>query len=243
MIKDLSFFAFPLNLILALIWAGSLFMLWKNRRQSGLIRFMLSKAATISAISLLLLCCIIIGLTGKRELVDTWIFAAVLLYFQTVLFFVLVRGKRQLFHHIGLLIAVSSAFWGAPDTETLRIRAEKDIPVREAFRMDGTSAWLPYEITLKSFRTEVWENGVPSMYEANVIIDNEDVTLKVNHPYARSFWEDVYLSGAGDGSGFCVLQIVHEPWKYGAVAGIILMLAGAFLLFIEGPRGRKQPED
>ncbi len=243
MLQAITFFSFPLNLILALLWAGFMLLLWRHHRKSLFVRFMLSKTATISAISLLLIFCLIIGFTGNRDLVYTLLFAVILLYFQTVLVFVLFRGRRQFIHHIGLLIAVSSAFWGAPDSETLRVRAVKDVPVREGFRMDGSTVWLPYEITLKDFRTETWENGAPSMYEADVVIDNEDVTLKVNHPYSSAFGEDVYLSGAGDGSGYCVLQVVREPWKYGALVGIILMLAGASLLFIEGPRGRKTVED
>ncbi len=239
----ITFFSFPLNLILALLWAGSMFWLWRSRRKSLFVRFILSKAATISAISLLLVFSVIIGITGLRSLVHSWGFVAVLLYFQTVLFFVLVRGRRPFIHHIGLFIAVSSAFWGAPDSETYRMKAVRDIPVREAFRLDGSAAHLSYAVELKDFRTEMWDNGVPSMYEADVVVDNEEVTLKVNHPYARGIGEDVYLFGAGDGSGYCVLQIVREPWKYGALAGIILMLAGAFLLFIEGPRVRRTMED
>ncbi len=238
-----TFFSFPLNLILALLWTGSMLWLWKSRRKSPLVRFMLSKAATISAISLLLTFCLIMGFTGLGAPVYSWAFIIVLFYFQTVLFFVLVRGGRQFIRHVGLFIAVSSAFWGAPDSETYRMKAVRDIPVREAFRMDGSAVHLSYAVELKDFRTETWDNGVPSMYEADVIIDNEDVTLRVNHPYSLGFGEDVYLSGAGDGSGYCVLQIVREPWKYGALVGIVLMLAGAFLLFIEGPRGHKMMED
>ncbi len=233
---DVTFFSFPLNLILALLWAASMLWLWKGSRKSLFVTFMLSKWATVSAIALLLIFCLIIGFTGNRDLVYTWIFIVILLYFQTVLVFVLFRGKRQFIHHIGLLIAVSSAFWGAPDSAEYRVRAVRDVPVREAFRMDGSSVWLPYDIELRNFRTDTYDNGVPSMYEASVLIDNEEVTLRVNHPYSRAFGEDVYLTGAGDGSDYCVLQIVREPWKYGALAGIILMLAGAFLLFIEGPR-------
>ena len=56
----------------------------------------------------------------------------------------------------------------------------------------------------------------------------------VNHPYSVKFGEDLYLSSVSENS--CVLQIVKEPWRYFALAGIILILAGAFMLFINGPR-------
>ncbi len=238
-----TFFAFPLNLILAVLWAGAMFWIWKKRKKSLFVIYMLSKQATVLAVSSLLIYCMIIGFTGVRTLVNSWIFVLVMFFFQTVLIFVLFRGLKQFLHHIGLLIAVSSAFWGAPDSETFRLKAVKDTPVQEAFRADGSSEWLKYEITLEDFRTETYDNGVPSMYEADVLIDGEQVTLRVNRPYTRSFGEDIYLTGTGDGNGYCVLQIVREPWKYGVVAGIILMLAGALLLFIEGPGRRKMEDD
>ena len=38
-----SFLAFPLNLILALIWASIMVSVWKMRRKSLFVEFMLSK--------------------------------------------------------------------------------------------------------------------------------------------------------------------------------------------------------
>lgn len=255
----LSFLSFPLNLILALIWAVLIITIWKVRKKSLFVEFMLSKGATVSSIILFLGFSLAVGISGDREWVNTWIFAVVMLYFQTVLFFVILRGWRAqtatgarlgavrwrfLLNHAGILLALSSAFWGAPDTEVLRIRAIRDIPVREAFTMDATMEWLPFEITLKEFKTETYSNGVPSMYEARVNVDGEDVVLKVNEPYNVSFGKDIYLVGYDnmhDGES-CILQIVYEPWRYAALAGVIMMLAGAFLLFVSGPR-RRNGED
>ena len=139
-----SFLAFPLNLILALIWASIMVSVWKMRRKSLFVEFMLSKGATVSSIVLFLGFSLAIGISGQRELVSTWIFAAAVLYFQTVLLFVILRGWRAqtatgarigavrwrfVLNHVGILLAVSSAFWGAPDTEVLRIRAIRDLPV------------------------------------------------------------------------------------------------------------------
>lgn len=255
----LSFLSFPLNLILALIWAVSMFSIWKIRRKSIFVEFMLSRGATVSSILLFLIFSLVVGVTGYRWLVSTWVFAAVMLYFQTVLLFVILRGWRAqtptgarhgavrwrfLINHAGILLAVSSAFWGAPDTEVLRIRALRDVAVREAFSMDGDSHWLPYEIRLNEFKTETYSNGVPSMYEASVDVDGKEVILRVNEPYAVSFGKDLYLVGfdsSGDNES-CILQLVDEPWKYSALAGVIMMLSGAFLLFIGGPRRRNDDQ-
>ena len=255
----LSFLSFPLNLILALIWAVSMFSIWKIRRKSIFVQFMLSRGATVSSILLFLIFSLVVGVTGYRWLVSTWVFAAVMLYFQTVLLFVILRGWRAqtatgarlgavrwrfLLNHAGILLAVSSAFWGAPDTEVLRIRALRDIPVREAFSMDGDLHWLPYEIRLNEFKTETYSNGVPSMYEASVDVDGKSVILRVNEPYAVSFGKDLYLVGFDSSCdhGSCILQLVDEPWKYSALAGVVMMLSGAFLLFIGGPRRRNNDQ-
>ena len=166
----------------------------------------------------------------------------------TVLLYVVIRGWRSatgvrwrfLLNHGGLLLALSSAFFGAPDSEELRLQALRNVPVREAFRMDGTRTWLPYEVELKDFRVEVFDNGTPSSYEADVIVDGKMVTLEVNHPYSIGLSEDIYLSSYDRDDGeYCALQVVREPWKYPALAGIFTMLAGALLLFIHGPRKRK----
>lgn len=255
----LHYLSFPLNLVLAVLWGVVACILWKNKKKSGFVTFILSRGSVICSIVMFLLFCLVIGITGRRTLVDTWIFAAVMLYFQTVLLFVVLRGFRErtssgkgrirwrfLLNHAGLLIAVSSAFWGAPDTETVRLQAFKDYPVKEALSMDGTRVWLSYDIELKDFRMEEYENGTPSMFEADVIVDGDPVTLRVNKPYSPSFGEDVYLTGydvvSGAESAYCILQIVREPWKYAAVTGIVMMLAGALLLFIGGPR-RRQKDD
>ena len=254
-----SFLAFPLNLILALIWVLVMVSVWKTRKKSLFVGFMLSRGATVSAILLFLAFSLVVGISGERELVSSWVFAAVMLYLQTVLLFVILRGWRAqtatgarlgavrwrfLLNHVGILLAVSSAFWGAPDTEVLRVRAIQDVPVRQAVSMDGIPESLPFEILLSEFKTETWSNGVPSMFEAKLLVNGENVVLKVNEPYNVSFGKDLYLVGFDSmyDSGSCILQVVYEPWRYGALAGVVMMLAGAFLLFVGGPR-RRNDED
>lgn len=257
-----GFFAFPLNLICLLIWLVLVLWLWNERRKSLLVTFMLSPSATFTSIFLLLAASLVIGFTGRRDLASSWVFVTVLFLFQTVLLFVIFRGWRAatptgarlgpvrwrfILLHVGLLTAVASAFWGAPDSQTLRLKAVAGVPVTEAVAMDGTPQWLDYEVELKQFDMQTYESGVPSDFSADVFIAGKPVQLKVNHPYTVSFCEQVYLSGydtaAGPESGYCILQVVREPWKYGTVVGIIMMLAGAFLLFIGGPRKRYNDMD
>ena len=82
------------------------------------------------------------------------------------------------------------------------------------------------------------------MYEARVNVDGEAVVLKANKLYNVSFGKDLYLVGFDNmhGGDSCILQVVYEPWRYAALAGVVMMLSGAFLLFAGGPRRRNDDE-
>lgn len=249
----ISLFAFPVNVLMAAIWAVVVIALWRSGRESGFVRFMLSPSATYLAVSLFIIVSLVVGLTGCRWIVETWPFVVFILYFQTVLAFVILRGWRIksafgigslrwrfLLLHAGLLLTIGSAFWGAPDSETLKLQAFKGIPVSEAYREDGSTKWLEYALVLDDFSLSYGPDGIPSDYTAFVMVGDERTELRVNHPFSVSFGEDLYLSGYDvEGGDYCILQIVREPWRYGALAGIVMMLAGAVLLFIRGPQKRK----
>lgn len=239
-----AFFAFPLNLLLAVIWMAGWGWLWKNRPQCKAVRFMLSPAATISAIALLLGSCLWVGFSGMRDFVQSVFFAAVLLYVQTVIFLVILRGwKRKdgvvrwrfLLLHAGMLLAAGAGFWGAPDSCELRVMLERGQETETAYVMDGGMTGLGYTLHLVDYKAEMSADGKPSHYEAVISVDGgEHSTITVNHPYNAGFGEDIYLASIAD--RHCILQIVREPWRYFALAGIIMLLAGAFLLFIKGPQ-------
>ena len=70
-------------------------------------------------------------------------------------------------------------------------------------------------------------------------MDDKLVTLKVNHPYARTISEKIYLvsfSTTPQGERYAIVEIVYEPWQWLSAAGIIMLIAGAMLLFVQGPR-------
>ena len=71
------------------------------------------------------------------------------------------------------------------------------------------------------------------------MVDDERVTLRVNHPYARTLSEKIYLvsfSSSPQGERYAIVEIVSEPWQWLSAVGIIMLIAGAMLLFIQGPR-------
>lgn len=238
-----TLFAFPLNLILALLWMFVWWILWKNHGKSILVRFMLSPAATVSSVALLLLCSLWIGFSGKNDFVTSIPFVLLLLYIQTVLYLVSLRRWktpggvvrwRFLLIHVGLLLALGSAFWGYPDSSESRVVLGRGDVARDAYEPEGGVRILPYSVYLHDFRTEYDGNGAPSEYSAVISIDEgSPVQITVNHPLNVGFGEDIYLASISD--DHCILQIVREPWRYFAIAGILMLLAGAFMLFIKGP--------
>lgn len=239
-----TFFAFPLNLLLALLWVCGWGWLWKNRPNCCVIKFILSPAATISSILLLVLACLWIGFSGNREFVQSVPFVLILLYIQTVVYLITLRGWKRadgkvrwrfVLIHLGLLLALGAGFWGSPDSTEMRVALNKGETALKAYRMDGSLSGLGYQIDLIDYKTETSAEGKPSHYEAIISVNNEEsVKITVNHPHSVRFGEDIYLASVSQ-SG-CVFQIVREPWRYFALTGILMLLAGAFLLFIKGPR-------
>ena len=261
-----SFFAFPLNLVFAVLWLFLLWMLYKEYKIAKFTRFLYSSQASILSIGLLICGCLIIGLfpqlsdaeakmreglpafLGCYNFMTSWIFIAILLFLLSNLAMITIHAYhyrkqarwRFILNHAGLWLALFAGFLGSSDTQTLRIPIYKGEPSREAFDMNGASHYLDYEIELNSFAVEYYPNGRPSRFAANVRLGNEKALLEVNHPYAYRLGEDIYLTGydvtKGNESEYCILQVVKQPWKYIIVAGILMMLAGAILLFINGPK-------
>lgn len=261
-----SFLAFPLNIVFAMIWLFSLWALYKESKDKAFTRFLYSSQTSILAIGLFISSCLVIGLfpqmsdveadkqgtilasLGCYNFMTSWIFIAILLLLLSNLAMISFHAcqyhKRMrwrfLLNHAGLWLALFAGFLGSSDTQTLRIPIYKGEPSHEAFDMNGASHYLDYEIELTSFSVEYYPNGRPSRFMANVHLGDESALLEVNHPYSYRWGEDVYLTGydvlKGNDSDYCILQVVRQPWKYVTVAGILMMLAGAVLLFINGPK-------
>lgn len=262
----LTFMAFPLNVVFAVIWLFLLWRFYKENRESHFSRFLLSPQTSILSILLFIAGCLVIGLfpqlsdveakmrsgvlssLGFYNFMTSWIFIAILFLLLSNLGMITLRTFytrknvrwRFLLNHAGLWLALFAGFFGSSDTQILRIPLYKGEPAREAFDMNGASYHLDYEMELRSFTVEYYPNGRPSRFAADVRLGDEETILEVNHPYSYRLGEDVYLTGydmsSGNTGNYCILQVVIQPWKYVMVAGILMMLAGAVLLFINGPR-------
>ena len=241
-------FRFPLNILVLALWVVLLTMLYRNRTTNACSRFMLSSTSTWVSLAMIVAVGIVLGL--EREPSTTaWPTIVSLLFVQSHLLFVILRGWRNrkgirwrfCLIHIGLLLALGAGFWGAPDREQLRT-AVHHFPSNEAYTMEGVHQFLPYTIELKDFCIQQSASGAPTHYEAQIMVDGRVVTLQVNHPYARTLSEKIYLvsfASSPYGERYAIIEIVNEPWQWLSATGIIMLVAGAVLLFIQGPRVRR----
>lgn len=241
----LDIFSFPLNIFIVALWIVLIAIMFRNRTGNAFARFMLSRQATWLSLALMAMVGIVLGLQRKPS-TTAWPVVVSLLFILSHLCFVILRGWRNAkgirwrfcLTHVGLLLALAAGFWGAPDREQWRVAAHH-YPSNEAYTMEGKQRFLPYTIELVSFHMEHAENGAPTHYEANIKVDNENVTLRVNHPYSRTLSEKIYLVSFGKtlmGESYAVVEIVKEPWQWMTATGIIMLIVGAVLLFIQGPR-------
>lgn len=218
-----TFFSFPLNIVLVLLWILALWLLYKDYRQSRLTRFLLSLRTTAITFIIFILLCLLMGLVaqypveqvggeltlgerlGLHELTTSWPFLFILLLLQSHLAMITFRGVyhkgskkirwRFLACHLGLWLALLGGFWGSADTLTLRMPVYKGQPERMAYSMDGRVHYLDYNLELRRFQVSYYDNGMPRTYEADVAINGRPVMLRVNDPYSISFGEDLYLTG------------------------------------------------
>ena len=205
---------------------------------------MLSREATWLSLAMVVAIGITFGLQRKPSS-TAWPTVCSLLFVQSHLLLVILRGWRNkkgirwrfCMTHLGLLLALGAGFWGAPDREQWRTPVHH-YPSNEAYTMQGEERRLPYTLELKDFSIEQSENGTPTHYEAQLMVDDALVTLRVNHPYARTLSEKIYLvsfSTSPSGERYAIVEIVSEPWQWLSAIGIIMLIAGAMLLFIQGP--------
>ncbi|MGN0201790.1 MAG: cytochrome c biogenesis protein ResB [Candidatus Cryptobacteroides sp.] len=248
--------AFPLNAALLFAFLAGLLVLYREKADGAFCRWLASGKASIALIAAFLGCCILLGLCvqkadaasfpGLGNVCRTWWFIFISIALTANLFLVIVsrrgKGVRFLLNHLGLLFVLAGCFFGAPDHQVSRAAVSEE-PVREAVGEDGRRVALPCAISLDSFEVELDRNGNVRNYRGILDLEGKKAELRVNHPFRLSFSEDLYLTGydrSGESPRYCIVEIVRQPWKYLIWAGIVMMMAGSVLMFVQGTAGKKE---
>ena len=240
------FFAFPMNLVVAAVWLLLLTELYRRRADSRVAKYILSMEATYLALVLSAVGGVAVGVMAESP-TRTWPFVAMMLFVVSHLVLVTLRGWRNrqgvrwrfLLNHAGLTLALCAGFWGAPDVQELRLPLVEGRPTSEAYVVEDQSVPLGYDMELKEFSAQYFDNGVPSDFAAKVAINGEEVTLRVNSPYSYRLGEDIYLVNYEKdlaGRTRCIVQVVRDGWCPVMVVGIAMMLLAAVMIFLQGAR-------
>lgn len=264
-----AFFAFPLDVLIAILWIGWMWYAYKEKRASRFVQLWLSTRCTYWSLGWFLAGCLVAGLfpqltdteiaerpailsrLGCYNFTSSWIFVMGLFVLLTHLGMITLRrcftpGRnrwRFVLNHAGLWLALFAGVVGSAEEQTLRVPVFRKSPNNEAFTEQGAKVYLPHALKLTDFVVEHYPNGAPRHFSADISIGGKPAHLEVNHPYAANWAEDYYLTSYDMQSPqpqYCVVQIVREPLKHLMLAGIIMMLCGSCLLFIAGPDKKKE---
>ena len=238
----IKIFAFPLNVITLALWVFIAYLLHKNRETSTLAKSLLSMRATWLSLGSMVAIGLYLGLQREPN-ATSWLVVMAILFTLTHLLLITMRGWRTsqgirwrfTLLHAGLIVALGAGFWGSPDRVQLRTILTSNKPTTQAYHLNGTATNLGYVIQLNEFDVEYNDGDTPTHFEATTEVDNKCVTLTVNHPYHRTFSEKIYLVSINTREGYCIVEIVREPWQWISLAGIVLLLMGAVMLFVRGP--------
>ena len=238
---DYSIFAFPSGLALG---AAVVALLYVVERRWGRCKAVERARSPHAA-------CLLLGLTAAyvvaggllpalADFSSSWPFVTLLSALEMHLALVIIHRLRS-FHfrrdlafilvHAGLWLALFSGMAGAADTRETDIF----VTVQPAGR---SPRLLSFDIDRNP------ADGSPIQYSATVVMDGDTIGVAVNSPYSASIADDIYLvdfdtdMATGEVT-YCVLQNVHQPWKYPLLAGIVMLLTGTLALTL---RKRKEAE-
>ena len=238
---DYSIFAFPSGLALG---AAVVALLYVVERRWGRCKAVERARSPHAA-------CMLLGLTAAyvvaggllpalADFSSSWPFVTLLSALEMHLALVIIHRLRS-FHfrrdlafilvHAGLWLALLSGMAGAADTRKTDIFVTMQ-PAGRSPRL------LSFDIDRNP------AEGSPIQYSATVVMDGDTIGVAVNSPYSASIADDIYLvdfdtdMATGEVT-YCVLQNVHQPWKYPLLAGIVMLLTGTLALTL---RKRKEAE-
>lgn len=238
---DYSIFAFPSGLALG---AAVVALLYVVERRWGRCKAVERARSQHAA-------CMLLGLTAAyvvaggllpalADFSSSWPFVTLLSALEMHLALVIIHRLRS-FHfrrdlafilvHAGLWLALFSGMAGAADTR----KTDIFVTVQPAGR---SPRLLSFDIDRNP------ADGSPIQYSATVVMDGDTIGVAVNSPYSASIADDIYLvdfdtdMATGEVT-YCVLQNVHQPWKYPLLAGIVMLLTGTLALTL---RKRKEAE-
>lgn len=141
------------------------------------------------------------------------------------------KSYCPLMSHLGLFLVLLGGLFGALDRTDVQLMAFADGRQEcMAFDRNGNMVQLPFSISLKEFRVDLYEDGAgPRQFTSMLFIDGEELQTSVNHP-CRFKGYRIYQSGYDSSDGrYSVLKLVRDPWLPLVALGALLLALSALL--------------
>lgn len=198
---------------------------------------------------------------GLYQLNMTWYFAFALLYFIVNLFAVIIKRITKINYkniifiliHLGIFLVVVAMFFGKADYKNYKIILNKETFSNNAVTDKLQNYSLPFFIKINNISIEKYDNGelknsvvkIDITDFMNIYDDKENsnfitVSISVNSPFKYKGYNIYLFNYDTINMDKCVCYLVYSPWDYIIIAGIIFMLLGTMLLFIN--KGRANSE-
>lgn len=224
-------FEFPVNAAVLIAATLGLWVLYREKPECRLAKWLMSGKTSIILIVALLICALIYGFAPQIDVVHSWPFIFIMMALLANLLMVIFsrRAKpRFLLNHIGVFLALAGGFFGAPDMQVNQVQVFRDVSA---------------DMSLQDFKIETAPDGSVQNYTATVLINGKVTDIMVNHPYHKSLFEDVYLLSYDNSCPevrYITLETVRQPWKYVMWLGIVMMMLGCILMFAQGVNKKEE---
>lgn len=224
----------PLSVIVAAVFLVGICLISVSRHRAvaGLL------GSRTLACCLLGVLAVLIGIEGTWtvDLHRSWPFLAVMFVTMASLGVVTVTSFRKCslsftLCHLGIFVILFGGFFGAADFTVGQLPVRTDVPSHIAVSHEGMQVLLPFEITLKDFSIEYYEDGTsPKQYVSVLDIDGREFVTSVNHPCrVRGYRICQYDYGRTEKGMYSVVEVVRDPWIGVVFAGMILLVVSALM--------------
>lgn len=231
---DLQIWSFPLSIILAAAFVLFVFLCSKSRTTKYLGWLSSRNFALITIIASIVL--IAIEGTWSLQLYHNWAFITMILLLMIPLGVITIVGIRRktslyaFFSHAGLLLILFGGLFGAADVTESQIVVSRHQSEHLSFTTKGQIVPLPFEIQLKDFIIDYYEDEIsPKQYTSIITIDGKEMQTTVNSPCRYAGW-DIYQSDYDPYEmNYSVLKLVRDPWIPVVYVGMLLLVIGAMI--------------
>ncbi|MCQ2145206.1 MAG: cytochrome c biogenesis protein ResB [Bacteroidales bacterium] len=231
---DLQIFASPLSLILAAAFLIAVVVFGLRADSSRIARFATNMW---TAVVLMLSTLVLMAVEGTWgiPLHRSWPFVVIVLLLSFSLGLTAYKDIRKksitaALSHTGLFLILFGGLFGAPDVLDSQMVVSKDEPTNIAYMANGEIVPLPFEVQLKDFTIDYYENGTsPKQYTSTLTVGGKELRTSVNHPSGYKGYRFYQSDYDRYEQQYSIIKVVRDPWLPLVFLGMAILALAAIL--------------